>query len=288
MMSLAGYFTVERYFRQRDENRYLTGLLAALVFATQIRRENIAFFGVVIVYEWLLPSTKSVLEKIKNSAFFAGAAVLSIVILMATNYFTKLKAFFASSQTAEYFYTSDFLTVFLKQAPAVFYQEAYGLFYWKNAYPWLALGACFVMRRFWRMWLPLLGIALFYLLMCTFFQYPNGFEWQNRFMLKLTPILFGGAVIFLNSVSRPIKIAGWLWLIASATMELHDYFKQLPKGMNFYATDFSDNMLMYPQSWPGPWMELFYLPLTAIWIISLVLCLKWYLDLRKTQVVKSA
>lgn len=287
MLACAGYFATERYFKNRSETRYLMGVLCTLVLATQIRRENVVFFGLVIAYEWLLLKPKKVQDKLKDSALFAGAAVLSVIILMATNYFTKLKTFWASSGTAEFFYTSGFLEVFLKQAPDVFYKEAYGLFYWKNAYPWLALAGCFMERKAWRVWLPLFGITMFYLLMCTFFQYPNGFEWQNRFMLKLTPILFGGALIFLRRAPRLVKVFGWTWLLASLAWELSSYFEQIPKGMNFYSGDFSDNMLLFPQSWPGSWMELFYLPLTAIWMLSFVLCLKWYLEIRKSHLVKS-
>lgn len=260
-LSMVLYFSVQRYFKQLQGRVYFIGLLFSLMLMTQVRRENIAFFAVIVAYEWMHIQATDKVARLKNISVVGLTAGLSIVILMGTNYFTKLKTFFGNFQTQTEFHSSNFLEVFLKQGPDVLYLDAYGLFNWKNAYPWLALAACIVYLRSWRWWLPLAGVAVLYLMMSTFHLYPNGFEWQNRFLLKLSPMLFAGALLFLNRVPLTPRIFGWAWMIAAAAMELNAYSHQLPKRMNFYISDFSDHTLMYPQRWPGTWMSIFYLPL---------------------------
>lgn len=270
----AAYFCAQRYFRSRGDWRTFLFMMLSLIMAVQVRRENNALFGIPILYEILLPQTRSRKERLSASIALLVGIILSSAILLATNYFTELKAFFANSQTQNFFNFKTPLQTLLTVGPQVFYGQDFGLFYWQNAYPWLALLACLTQMKQWRYWLPLAGTVGFYLLLCTYFEYPNGMEWQNRFLLKLTPILFGGALWFLNHSRLPIRIAGWIWMFVGAGMELLLYRVQKPVEMPFYIDDLSDHLFMYPQSWPGMNMSIFYLPLIAI---SFVATLFWTL-----------
>jgi hypothetical protein len=277
-LSIATYFAMRRYYAQNLERRYFLVLLAAMSLATQVRRENIGLFGILIAFEWLLIETPSAKEKLKSISAVLVTAAATILILLLTNYFTDLKQFFGHNSVTQDFITTEMTATFIKQAPEVFYREAFGLFYWKNAYPWLALFSCVICRRSWRWWLPLVCATLFYLLMCTFFKYPNGMEWQNRMLLKLNPILFGGTLIFLTRAPLPFKLAGWSWLAYTTSITLAAYLGQKVQRMSFYLNEFSDHSFAYPQSWPGAKMLVFYLPLLSIWTICTVLWLKIYFD----------
>ena len=130
---------------------------------------------------------------------------------------------------------------------------------------------------------PLAVVTFLFIVMCTLYEYPNGMEWQNRFMLKLNPILFGGAAIFLRDSGRVLKCAGWVWLVTAACLEFDLYRRQLPAGMNFYLSDFSDHTLMFPQTWGGTNMTIFYLPLIAVLFLSTILWLRIYWTICKAQ-----
>jgi hypothetical protein len=272
----ASYCIIRRYIDRELRARIFLGMLISLWLATQIRRENIALFAIPFLYEWLLNTGRNKKYILWYSGIIASVSVMSIITLLATNYFTKLGAFFTSSQTHSYFRPDKFWQMLTQNGPEVLWREDYGLFYWKNAYPWLALGAICLHRRSWRHWAPLSLITIVYLMMCILYEYPNGMEWQNRFLLKLNPILFGGALIFLKRAPKPMQIAGWSWMIASALMELGLYRRQLPAGMNFYISDLTDHSLMFPQLWPGINMYIFYLPLIFVSFVSALFWIRVY------------
>ncbi len=282
-LSFVTYFALQRFYKGRADLFYFVCMLLFMVLAVQVRRENIALFGLLMIFEFLHVKHPTVKIMAKYIASLALFAVVSYAILMGTNYFTQLKSFFGNSSTQQYFRTSNLWQVFCTQGPDVFYRESFGLFYWKNAYPWLAVMACVLNWKAWRWWLPLAGTTLVYLLMCTFYEYPNGFEWQSRFLLKLNPILFAGALIFLTSAPKALKIIGWSWMFLAGYFEYGMYLTQKPGGMNFYIADFSDHMLKYPQRFPGISVTIFYLPLIVVWCCAFGMWLKVYLTDRSAQ-----
>jgi hypothetical protein len=286
-LSSAAYFALLRFYSLRVSRRCFFAMLISILLATQVRRENLALFGLLLSFEWLHLDMRSLKEKLRDSGFILLFSGLSIVILSATNYFTLLKSFSGNPLVQRDFHSDNLVAFFIKQAPEVFFRESFGLFYWKNAYSWLALFSCILERKSWRWWLPLASTTLFYLLMCTFFEYPNGFEWQNRFLLKLNPVLFAGTLIFLTRAPPLLKIIAWCWTIYGAWAEVNLYFTQIPSIVDFYSTNFSDQTFKFPQSLPPAVTILFYLPLLVIWMVSFLLWIKVYLIAAKTKFYES-
>ena len=148
-----------------------------------------------------------------------------------------------------------------KQGLLVLFDKEIGFFYWLNIFPWVALLALWWTRRKWKVWLPLLLTATSFILLCIMFEYPNGCEWQNRFLLKLNPIVFGGVGFVLFKGSKWVRSLIVGGACAACIREILLYRNQLPDGMAFYLQQFGDHSLAFPQLFPGSAMYLFYLPL---------------------------
>jgi hypothetical protein len=270
-ISMFTYAMVRRYFpKDADRPWSLIRVLLPLMLLAQVRREDLAFFGLPIWFEWFYgPAKTNHRNQAKAWGGIVQAAVcliLAVVILQMTNYFTELKTYFGNSRTHLEFVHENYLDAFQKVFPLHIWAKGSGFFAWPNLAHWIAPLALFLNRKSWRIWVPLSGMVCFYILLFTFHLYPTGVEWQNRFLCKLVPVMFLGVGLVIDwglSEKGPKIAIGWLGVLGvlgGIWGQWPLYLRQLPPGMAFYLNDFNDLSLLYRQARSPLSMMVFYLP----------------------------
>ena len=219
------------------------------------------------------------LGKYKNqntlARFVNGYQPIGNYIIPGQNYFTDLKSFHGAKVAAKHFHWNTPLVMLEKNGLPVLFNSDFGAFHWLQICSYLGLISIFVARKHLRTWVPLVCTSALFLLMCVLYDYPTGDEWQNRFLVKLNPILFGGiGYLILRSKALWRSLIG-LALAFAAGREIYIYKGLLPDGMAFFTHQFGDHSIAYPQMFPASGgMYLFYLPL--ICFTGLAAILSWF------------
>lgn len=277
-LSIVTYGCVGRYFSKDSKRFDLLCIVLGLFFAIQTRRENMLFLVPLLCFELFGTTCTTLSEILKRARRRARAAALllctvaaSEFVLRLTNYFTDLKHFEGTVAARRLLRLDQPGQMFSKNFFPVFFEQDFGLFYWKNLFAIVPVFAIFVYWRRFRVWLPLVSTVLLFMMLCVFYEMPNGVEWQNRFLLKLNPIFFGALALLMSERRTYWRILGGSTVVISAYFELDLYRRVLPAGMAFYADHFSDNALLYPQAYSGASMYLFFLPLIGLSCASILL-----------------
>lgn len=258
-LAIATYGFVGRYFTKTEKRSDLWAIIFGLFFATQVRRENIVFLGLAMLFEVLLRDRDPLKERIKSLATLVVTGVAAHFILQGTNYFTDLKTWGPGPIFIDFRF-AQFPEMIRKSAADVLFSKLYGFFYWTHGYVWVALGALWFGRKHWRIWAPMIGVFGFYCLMLMVHSGPSGGDWQGRYLLKFNPIVFGACAYFLTQASGALLVLGWGVLVVTAVYETYLYLGQIWPGMNYYSETLNDGAWLYPQVFPGLSMNLFFVP----------------------------
>lgn len=266
-ISLMTYCFVRRYLVDSQNLWLAIGLALAGMLAIQIRRENV-LLALLPAY-WELLRLVPWRQRLKGATGFGFAAGAGVVILQLTNYFTKSPSFF-HTPTSRHLGFSHMAELVGQNFYSVMFQSEGGLFAFWNIPAYLALLAVILWRRQWRLSLPLVATVAAYVTMCLIHEFPHGMEWQNRFLLKVTPIIFIGAGYACKHPAlkrwQPLMIALLLGSFAYESFVL--YPTQLPSEVPFYRDLFTDDQLLWPQDISRQRL-LFMLPIVVLAVASL-------------------
>ncbi|MCX6116437.1 MAG: hypothetical protein NT027_02760, partial [Proteobacteria bacterium] len=252
-------------------------MLVGFFLACQVRRENLAFAPLLLWFEVVGErgfSFSSILNQARRSLWTIASiglvAVLSEFVLHLTNYLTEVNSFFGHVAAAPYLHVGKIFEMFHRNGMDVLFGQAFGLFYWKNLFAILPALLVIMYRRSFRIWFPLVCTVMLYCTLCILYEWPNGMDWQNRFLLKLNPIFFTALVYQMGRSSGILRWVSLSAVLMSAFFELDLYMAQLPYGMSFYIHQFSDQTFLYPPS-PSNWnIQIFYLPLIILFVGALL------------------
>ncbi len=260
------YCFIRQYFTKQGSMINRLWLFFAIIAVAQVRRENV-LFGLLPAYFELALFGKS---HIKHALFFCAATVSSWLVLQATNLWTFAPGFFYTS-TARHLGFNNIPQLMRDNFFNITFNSETGLWALWNIPAYLAVLASLHARRNLKIIAPLSVMVAGYVFMCIIHEFPTGFDWQNRFLIKLNPIIFA-AVGYLLTVPtfksfRPLIYAGILFTSVVETFFL--YPREIPPGLPTYANIFSDLQLSEPQDL-FLFRTLFFLPVICFGVITLL------------------
>jgi hypothetical protein len=260
-LSAMTYLLIIAYKEPSQKTRSLIWYFIIGILLTQVRREDVLFLLVPAAIQLSFWTTKREFVLITITSLLS--LILSLAVLRSTNFFVGINDFWREP-TGSLLHFKNFFAYFEKNAFGVAFSSNYGLFAWWNIPAWLAILCAHTQRRYWVIVGSLSVFVLGYMVMCIIHDFPSGVEWQNRFLVKLNPIIFLGAGIFLQGVkTRLAQFILFLGLIFTILYEIILYSRQIPAGMSFYR-DFVTDAQIASGRYVTLKQTLFFLPLLAI------------------------
>lgn len=244
-LALMTLFLIRIYSLRKTKVADYFGFFIAIFLAVQVRRENVLFGLVPIYYEFLYRTDNK--KAFKHIAGYLLAVVSSLIALRATNFFAGVNSFFIEP-TGFLLNFGEFGSFFRKNFVNVVFGYEKGIFNLYSIPPIVACMAPFIGRIRLKTYLPLIVVVLGYLTMCIIHKYPDGVEWQNRFLLKLNPIVFVaiGYVLF-SLKQRWSKVLVAVVLSVSVCLEISSYLANLSPNFVYYRDFLADSEILFPR-----------------------------------------
>lgn len=254
---------------QKRQGRWLTAATALAFFLlVQVRREDLMFVVFPLWLGWF-KSNGSGRQRLLSVAFWGAVGLISLLVLQATNLLTNAPGFWYSP-TAHLLGKGVNWLIFTERLHTVLLGPDGGLLLWWQGPTYLALLAFILGWRHWRLSAPAAIVVIATILMCALHVYPTGYEWQNRFALKLSPLfLWGSGWLIANSMRRAWLVAllvgyllvGFLWQMFGL------YPDVWPEGVPRYFELYTDYQILNPQDLSPSRLPMMLLPLVLLAIV---------------------
>jgi hypothetical protein len=233
-LAFGTFFFISIYYKNKTTILNYLGLALALWLTIQIRRENVLLILPPLTYELLkLKSRKTQLLPI---GILLATFAASLASLQLSNIFTRLKYISASIPTAGII-SLDWVRFKTNFLPVLFSSSA-GFFTVGVFVPISCFSLLFFRKKI-HLVLPFVVVIGGYLLMCMLHQYPTGFEWQNRFLLKINPIIFGGIGIVIQKSKAILRTLLFVILAFGVYYQHILYLENLHPHQAVYADLFT-------------------------------------------------
>lgn len=214
------------YARQNKSLPYLLLLSLVIIMIPQVRRENLLFCLLPIAYEFLQRTSWE--RFLKRTLCIFSSIILGVALLQYTNLWTKNPSFWVNPTGYLLNFKDLFKTIYSNFHP-VFIDKNTGFFSIYTVFPFFAIYGAYASKIKISNLVPILFLIVGYFSLCLIHLSPTGAEWQNRFLLKLNPLIFGGAGIALMSMRARAMALSILAMTIAAWYQFSRYLENLPE-----------------------------------------------------------